>query len=42
VALVLYLFMDVPEIPLLFGSALLVFLAENIRRRWGGRLRSRR
>jgi chromate transporter len=35
-ALILYLFMNVPEIPLLFGSALLVFLAENARRRWGG------
>jgi chromate transporter len=35
-ALVLYVFLDVPEIPLLFGSALLVFLADNARRRWGG------
>jgi chromate transporter len=35
VALVLYLLLNVPEIPLLFGSALLVFLADNIRRRWG-------
>ena len=35
-ALILYLFLNVPEIPLLFGSALLVFLVENARRRWGG------
>jgi chromate transporter len=35
-ALILYLFMNVPEIPLLFGAALLVFLADNARRRWGG------
>jgi chromate transporter len=35
VALVLYLLLNVPEIPLLFGSALLVFLADNTRRRWG-------
>jgi chromate transporter len=35
-ALILYLFLNVPEIPLLFGSALLVFLIENARRRWGG------
>ena len=34
-ALVLYLFLDVPEIPLLFGAALLVFVVENVRRRWG-------
>jgi chromate transporter len=35
-ALILYLFLDVPEIPLLFGAALLVFVVENARRRWGG------
>jgi chromate transporter len=35
-ALVLYLFMNFPEIPLLFGAALLVFLAKNARQRWGG------
>lgn len=35
-ALVLYLFAGVPEIPLLFGSALLVFAVENARRRWWG------
>jgi chromate transporter len=35
-ALILYLFLHVPEIPLLFGSAFLVFLVENVRRRWGG------
>jgi chromate transporter len=35
-ALVLYLFLDVPEIPLLFGAALLVFVLENARRRWHG------
>lgn len=34
-ALVLYLFLNVPEIPLLFGAALLVFAIENARRRWG-------
>jgi chromate transporter len=34
-ALALYLFLDVPEIPLLFGAALLVFVVENARRRWG-------
>ncbi|MGI8909375.1 MAG: chromate efflux transporter [Rubrobacteraceae bacterium] len=34
-ALVLYLFAGVAEIPLLFGAALLVFLIENARRRWG-------
>jgi chromate transporter len=34
-ALILYLFLNVPEIPLLFGSALLVFFVENARRRWG-------
>ncbi len=34
-ALVLYLFLNVPEIPLLFGAALLVFVIENARRRWG-------
>jgi chromate transporter len=33
--LLLYLFLDVPEIPLLFGAALLVFVVENVRRRWG-------
>jgi chromate transporter len=33
-ALVLYLFADVGEIPLLFGAALLVFAVENARRRW--------
>jgi chromate transporter len=26
----------VPEIPLLFGAAVLVFVAENVRRRWSG------
>ena len=36
-ALVLYLFLDMPEIPLIFGAALLVFLVENARRRWGAR-----
>lgn len=35
-ALILYLFLNIPEIPLLFGSALLVFLVENVRHRWGG------
>lgn len=35
-ALVLYLFAGIPEIPLLFGAALLVFAVENARRRWGG------
>lgn len=35
VALVLYLFVGVPEIPLLFGGAVLVFVVENARRRWG-------
>src|SRR5829696_10571356 len=34
-ALILYLFLDVPEIPLLFGGALLVFTVENVRQRWG-------
>jgi chromate transporter len=34
-ALLLYLFAGVPEIPLLFGAALLVFAAENARRWWG-------
>jgi len=34
-ALILYLFSDVPEIPLLFGGALLVFIVENAWRRWG-------
>jgi chromate transporter len=34
-ALILYLFLDVPEIPLLFGGALFVFIVENVRRRWG-------
>jgi chromate transporter len=34
-ALILYLFLDVPEIPLLFGGALLVFIVENAWRRWG-------
>jgi chromate transporter len=34
--LVLYLLLNVPEIPLLFGSAFLVFLADNARRRWTG------
>jgi chromate transporter len=34
-ALVLYLFLDVPEVSLLFGAALLVFVVENVRRRWG-------
>ena len=36
VALALYLFASVPEIPLLFGAAVLVFVAENVRRRWSG------
>ena len=36
VALALYLFASVPEIPLLFGAAVLVFFAENVRRRWSG------
>jgi chromate transporter len=36
-ALLLYLFAGVPEIPLLFGAALLVFAAENARRWWWGR-----
>lgn len=35
-ALVLYLFAGVPEIPLLFGAAAVVFAAENARRRWDG------
>jgi chromate transporter len=34
-ALVLYLFLGIPEIPLLFGAALLVFAVENARRSWG-------
>ena len=34
-ALLLYLFASVPEIPLLFGAALLVFAAENAGRWWG-------
>lgn len=34
--LLLYLFAGVPEIPLLFGAALIVFAAENARGRWGG------
>jgi chromate transporter len=34
-ALALYLFGGVPEIPLIFGAALLVFLIENACRRWG-------
>ena len=34
-ALILYLFSDVPEIPLLFGGALLIFIVENARRKWG-------
>ncbi len=36
-ALVLYLLLNVPEIPLIFGAALLVFLVENVRKRWGAR-----
>ncbi len=36
VALALYLFAGVPEIPLIFGGALLVFLVQNVRRRWSG------
>lgn len=36
VALLLYLFAGIPEIPLLFMAALVVFAAENFRRRWGG------
>jgi chromate transporter len=35
-ALALYLFGGVLEIPLIFGAALVVFLIENARRRWGG------
>ena len=35
-ALLLYLLAGVPEIPLLFGAALVVFAAENFRRRRGG------
>jgi chromate transporter len=35
-ALILYLFVGVPEIPLLFGAALVVFAAENARRRRSG------
>ncbi|MDQ3638692.1 MAG: chromate efflux transporter [Actinomycetota bacterium] len=35
-ALLLYLFAGVPEIPLLFGAAMVVFAAENARSRWGG------
>lgn len=38
VALALYLFAGVPEIPLIFGAALVVFLVENARRRWGSAL----
>ena len=34
-ALLLYLFARMPEIPLLFGAALLIFAAENARRWWG-------
>jgi chromate transporter len=34
-ALALYLFAGVPEIPLIFGAALVVFLVDNARRRWG-------
>lgn len=34
-ALLLYLFAGMPEIPLLFGAALLIFAAENARRWWG-------
>jgi chromate transporter len=34
-ALILYLLSDVPEIMLLFGGALLVFIVENAWRRWG-------
>jgi chromate transporter len=33
-ALAPYLFAGVPEIPLLFGAAILVFGTENVRRRW--------
>ncbi len=35
-ALLLYLFAGVPEIPLLFGAALVAFVAQNFRGRWGG------
>jgi chromate transporter len=35
-ALALYLFAGVPEIPLIFGAALVVFLVENARRRFSG------
>jgi chromate transporter len=34
-ALLLYLFASVPEIPLLFGAALIVFATQNARRWWG-------
>jgi chromate transporter len=34
-ALILYLVLDVPEISLLFGAALLVFLINNVQRKWG-------
>ena len=37
-AFALYLFLGVPEILLLFGAALVVFLARNASRRWGGTL----
>jgi chromate transporter len=39
-ALLLYLFAGVPEIPLLFGAALLLFAAGNARRRWWGGMAS--
>ena len=39
-ALVLYLFAGVPEIPLLFGAAAIVFAAQNAGRRWRGGARS--
>lgn len=35
VSLLLYLFAGVPEIPLLFGAALIVFAVQNARRGWG-------
>jgi chromate transporter len=39
-ALGLYLFAGVPEIPLLFGAAAIVFAAENARSRWRERVSS--
>ena len=34
--LALYLFAGVPEVPLLFGAALVIFAVQNARRRWDG------